>query len=75
MFIMQKWSKFLEDEENDLTKLFDEDFNSQYITEKYLDKANIRNYLTDWYKLVQKANEYITKAEPWKKYKRPATRA
>jgi methionyl-tRNA synthetase len=27
----------------------------------------------DWYRLVQAANEYISKAEPWKKYKEEAT--
>ncbi|MDR0607866.1 MAG: hypothetical protein LBG52_06055 [Candidatus Peribacteria bacterium] len=30
--------------------------------------------MEDWYHLVQLANEYITKAEPWKKYKDEATR-
>jgi methionyl-tRNA synthetase len=37
--------------------------------EKYLDGANTKPFLEDWYKLVQLANEYITKAEPWKMYK------
>jgi methionyl-tRNA synthetase len=27
----------------------------------------------DWYRLVQAANEYISKAEPWKKYKEETT--
>ncbi|MBU0627209.1 hypothetical protein KKG31_01325 [Patescibacteria group bacterium] len=73
---MQKWSKFLDDEKNNgLVKLFEGDFDTAYIEEKYLDKAHIRDYLDDWYKLVQKANEYITKVEPWKKYKNTATRA
>ncbi|MBR7036598.1 hypothetical protein IKI14_01675 [bacterium] len=29
--------------------------------------------MEDWYRLVQAANEYISKAEPWKKYKEEAT--
>jgi len=61
--------------ENGLFKLFEEDFNADYIEEKYLNKAHIRDYLEDRYKLVQKANEFITKAEPRKKYKRDATKA
>ena len=78
MVILRTLEKFMEEEDgkvNPLAKLFDGDFDTKYVEEKYLDKANVRNYLGDWYKLVQKANEFITKAEPWKKYKRPATRA
>jgi len=55
--------------------LFEEDFNADYIEEKYLNRAHVRDYLEDRYKLVQKANEFITKAEPRKKYKRDATKA
>ena len=42
--------------------------------EKYFNNANTKVFLEDWYHLVQLANEYITKAEPWKKYKDEATR-
>ncbi|MEI8092179.1 MAG: hypothetical protein WCG98_08545 [bacterium] len=42
--------------------------------ETYLDHAHIQLYLQDWYKLVQKSNEYITKAEPWVKRKHPDTK-
>jgi methionyl-tRNA synthetase len=41
---------------------------------KYLDNANTKTFLEDWYRLVQLANEYITKAEPRKKYKDESTR-
>lgn len=58
-----------------MIKLFEEDFNAEYIEGKYLTQAHLRDYLEDRYKLVQKANEFITKAEPWKKYKRDATKA
>jgi methionyl-tRNA synthetase len=30
--------------------------------------------LQEWYSIVQKANEYITKAEPWKKWKEDSTK-
>jgi methionyl-tRNA synthetase len=40
-----------------------------------LKKADIKWYLDDWYQLVQWANEYITKAEPWIKYKNEDTKA
>ncbi|HCB51367.1 TPA: hypothetical protein DEP21_02205 [Patescibacteria group bacterium] len=42
--------------------------------EKYLNSGNLQVYLQDRYRLVQSANEYITKAEPWKKYKDEATK-
>ncbi|GHV24911.1 hypothetical protein FACS1894176_02230 [Bacteroidia bacterium] len=35
----------------------------------YLDHANTKGFLEDRYRLVQLANEYITKIEPRKKYK------
>ena len=75
MFILKKREMFKWDDENGLIKLFEEDMNTDYLDEKYLNKAHVRDYLEDWYKLVQKANEYITKAEPRKKYKNTATKA
>jgi methionyl-tRNA synthetase len=30
--------------------------------------------LQEWYRLVQKANEFITQAEPWKKWKDDSTK-
>jgi methionyl-tRNA synthetase len=44
------------------------------IEEKYLESGNLQWYLQDWYRFVQSANEYITKAEPWKKYKDEVTK-
>ena len=35
----------------------------------YLENANTKIFVEDWYRLVQAANEYISKSEPWKKYK------
>ena len=45
-----------------------------HVEQTYLNGANTKQFLEDWYHLVQLANEYITKAEPWKKYKDEATR-
>ncbi|AHB41337.1 hypothetical protein P148_SR1C00001G0546 [candidate division SR1 bacterium RAAC1_SR1_1] len=59
-------------------KCTDENFFSGFsistIEEKYLKSGNLQGYLQDRYRLVQSANEYITKAEPWKKYKDEATK-
>jgi methionyl-tRNA synthetase len=40
----------------------------------YLKSANTKPFVEDWYRLVQAANEYISKAEPWKKYKEESTK-
>jgi len=54
-----------------LANWFDE-FNIESVAE-YLDKKDIRWYLEKWYQIVQKANEFITKQEPWVKYKDEST--
>lgn len=53
---------------------FFDGFDFDQIEEKYLKSGRLQAYLQDWYKLVQSANELITKAEPWKKYKEEDTR-
>ncbi|MDD3262717.1 MAG: methionine--tRNA ligase [Candidatus Absconditabacteria bacterium] len=53
---------------------FFDGFDILKIEEKYLKSGNIQGYLQDRYRLVQSANEFITKAEPWKKYKDEATK-
>lgn len=47
----------------------------QNIEVRYLKTFDLQGYLQDWYRMVQKANEYITKAEPRKKWKDEATKA
>lgn len=47
----------------------------EHIPQTYLQNFNLQGYLQDRYRLVQKANELITKTEPWKKYKDESTRA
>ena len=57
----------------------DEDLNFEGFLEKiedhYLKTFDLQGYLQDWYRIVQKANEYITKAEPRKKWKEESTKA
>ncbi len=48
-------------------------FRSNIIESAYLKNWNLQWYLQDRYRLVQKANEYITKAEPRIKRKNPDT--
>lgn len=62
------------DEDNKLIQLFESGFDSHFIEKNYLEKADIQWYLQDRYRLVQNANEFITQAEPWKKYKDEATK-
>jgi len=40
----------------------------------YLSQAQLKSYLDDWYKTVQKANEYMQIEQPWSKLKDDATR-
>lgn len=40
----------------------------------FLKNHDLKWYLEKWYQIVQKANEYITKEEPWIKYKDESTR-
>lgn len=44
------------------------------IEHNYLSQAQLKSYLDDWYKAVQKANEYMQIQQPWTKLKDPATR-
>lgn len=39
----------------------------------FLEKDDTKWYLEEWYKVVQKANEFISSSEPWKKYKDEST--
>ncbi len=61
-------------DDNHLINLFELWFDWHLLEKNYLEKADIQWYLQDRYRLVQKANEFITKAEPWKKYKDEATK-
>ena len=45
------------------------------IEARYLKTFDLQGYLQDWYHLVQKANELITKAEPRKNRKEENTKA
>jgi methionyl-tRNA synthetase len=63
-----------DDDDNPLFEMFKTGFDAHKVQSIYLDKVNIQWYLQDRYRLVQKANEYITKAEPWIKRKNPDTK-
>ena len=60
--------------DNNLINLFESWFDWHLLEKTYLEKADIQWYLQNRYRLVQKANEFITKAEPWKKYKDDITK-
>ena len=49
------------------------EWDNEKMEKDYLENANTKAFVEDWYRLVQAANEYISKAEPWKKYKEEAT--
>lgn len=61
-------------DDNNLISLFESWFDWHLLEKIYLEKADIQWYLQDRYRLVQKANEFITKAEPRKKYKDDMTK-
>lgn len=73
-FNKQKREAFKENNESKLVSYFEDGWDGVKIEEQYLKKAEIKSYLDDRYQLVQKANEYITRAEPWIKYKNEWTK-
>lgn len=74
-FNKQKREVFKENNNSKLVHYFEDGRDGNKIEEAYLKKADIKWYLDDWYQLVQRANEYITTAEPWIKYKNDETKA
>ena len=74
-FNKQKREVFKENSNSKLLHFFEDGRDGNQIEEMYLKEADIKWYLDDWYQLVQRANEYITTAEPWIKYKNDETKA
>jgi len=74
-FNKQKREFFKETTNSKLVQYFEDGRDGSKIEEQYLKTADIKWYLDDRYQLVQRANEYITKAEPWIKYKNEETKA
>lgn len=74
-FNKQKREIFQENTGSKLVQYFKDGWDGAKIEEQYLKKADIKWYLDDWYQLVQRANEYITTAEPWITYKNENTKA
>jgi len=66
--------RLYENNDNPLFELFKTGLDTHKIQEIYLANADIQSYLQNRYQLVQKANEFITKAEPWVKRKNPDTK-
>lgn len=66
--------RLYENNDNPLFELCKTGFDAHKIQEIYLDQADIQGYLQNRYQLVQRANEFITKAEPWVKRKSPDTK-
>lgn len=73
-FDERRYGEFFHDTKNDLLDMMKAWFNSEYIEERFFENAHTKEYLEQWYELVQLANEYITKVEPWKKYKDETTK-
>ena len=73
-YLDNSWAQYIPD----LIDLFYEkdhfwrDFDK--IISDYLQEGKLQNYLQDRYKIVQRTNEFITKAEPRKKWKDESTK-
>ena len=57
-----------------MLSIIEGEWNNEKMEKAYLENANTKAFVEDWYRLVQAANEYISKAEPWKKYKEESTK-
>lgn len=73
-FNKQKREIFKDNNNSKLLHFFEDRRDWSKIEESYLKKADIKWYLDDWYQLVQRANEYMTTAEPRAKYKNENTK-
>ena len=71
-FDAKRFTAFKKDEKFDLLDLI-EHFNQEQFENRYLEHADLKDLVEDWYVIVQLANEYITVAEPRKKYKEEST--
>ena len=72
-FDAKRFATFTKDEKSDLLDLI-EHFNQEQFENRYLEHADLKDLVEDWYVIVQLANEYITVAEPRKKYKDESTK-
>lgn len=75
MFDKNRWNDFKQNLSNfDLLAIVESDWNNEKMEKSYLENANTKAFVEDWYRLVQAANEYISRTEPWKKYKEEITK-
>ncbi len=74
-FDQNRWNNFKEWlSDFSLLSIIEGEWNNEKMEKSYLENANTKAFVEDWYRLVQTANEYISKAEPWKKYKEENTK-
>lgn len=70
-----RWNSFKEWlSDFSLLSIVEGEWNNEKIEKDYLEPANTKTFVEDWYRLVQAANEFISKSEPWKKYKEESTK-
>ena len=73
-FDQNRWNSFKEWlSDFSLLSIIESEWNNEAIEQQYLQWANTKAFVEDWYRLVQVANEFISKSEPWKKYKEEST--
>ena len=74
-FDQNRWNSFKEGlSDFSLLSIIEGEWDNEIMEKTYLENANTKAFVEDWYRLVQAANEYISKAEPWKKYKEESTK-
>ena len=75
VFDQKRWNdfkKWLSD--FPLFSIMENDWNNEVIEKAYLENAHTKLFVEDRYRIVQWANEFISKSEPWKKYKEESTK-
>ena len=73
-FDQERWNSFKEWLlDFPLLSIIEGERDNELMENNYLKSANTKPFVEDRYRLVQAANEFISKAEPWKKYKEEST--
>ncbi len=74
-FDQERWNSFKEWlSDFALLEMIEGEWNNEKMEKIYLEPANTKAFVEDRYRLVQAANEFISKSEPWKKYKEESTK-
>ena len=73
-FDQERWNSFKEWlSDFPLLSIVEGEWDNEIMENSYLKPANTKPFVEDRYRLVQAANEFISKAEPRKKYKEEST--